>query len=59
MKTTIKENKERRTYSVPQIELIRLDNEISLQLASDTNPAEEPNWSKASAHSTDDPYKMA
>ncbi|MBP1664292.1 MAG: hypothetical protein H6Q19_1432 [Bacteroidetes bacterium] len=59
MKTTTKENKERRTYRVPLIELIRLDNEISLQLASDTNPAEEPNWSKASTHPTDDPYKMA
>lgn len=59
MKTTIKENKERRTYSVPQIELIRLDNEISLQLASeDTNPPEEP-WTKAPDHPTNDPYKMA
>mgnify|MGYP000889168609 FL=1 len=46
-------------YITPDIELIRLDNEISLQLASDANPAEEPNWSKAPAHTTDDPYKMA
>jgi len=49
----------KREYITPDIELIRLDNEISLQLTSDVNPAEEPNWSKASAHPTDNPYKMA
>ena len=34
MKTTT-EIKEKKTYIPPQIEMIRLDNEISLQLASD------------------------
>ena len=57
MKTNI-ELKDKKTYFPPQIELIRLDNEISLQLASDAAPAEEPEWTKASQHSND-PYKMA
>ena len=57
MKTNI-ELKNKKTYFPPQIELIRLDNEISLQLASDTTPAEEPEWTKANQHSND-PYKMA
>jgi len=33
------------TYISPEIELIRLDREISLQLASDSEPLCEPNWS--------------
>lgn len=35
-------------YITPEIELIRLDREISLQLASDTEPMSEPNWSNNS-----------
>ena len=59
MKTNI-ELKEKKTYFPPQIELIRLDNEISLQLASDATPAEEPtDWTKANQQMNNDPYKMA
>lgn len=61
MKTNI-ELKEKKTYFPPQIELIRLDNEISLQLASaqpeSVDPDGEPLWSKAEQHNND-PYKMA
>ena len=49
---------EKKFYSPPDIELIRLDNEISLQLASDTTPPVEPDFGKANQHSND-PYKMA
>ena len=49
---------EKKFYSPPNIELIRLDNEISLQLASDTTPPVEPDFGKANQHSND-PYKMA
>ena len=61
MKTNIT-IKDKKTYFPPQIELIRLDNEISLQLASDDKPMGEPggdDWAKASQHATNDPYKMA
>ena len=58
MKTNIT-IKDKRTYFPPQIELIRLDNEISLQLASDTTPPEEPGWTKTENQQNDDPYKMA
>lgn len=58
MKTNI-ELKDKKTYFPPQIELIRLDNEISLQLASDTTPPEEPGWTKANHQNSNDPYKMA
>jgi hypothetical protein len=37
--------KTKRKYFKPEIELIRLDREISLQLASDANPEGEPDWS--------------
>lgn len=57
MKTNIT-IKDKKTYFPPQIELIRLDNEISLQLASDTTPPVEPDFGKANQHSND-PYKMA
>ena len=50
--------KEKKTYNPPQIEIIKLDNEISLQLASDTTPPVEPDFGKANQHSND-PYKMA
>ena len=62
MKTNI-ELKNKKTYFPPQIELIRLDNEISLQLASDTTPPVEPgggDWdAKANSQINNDPYKMA
>lgn len=32
-------------YLTPDIELIRLDKDISLQLQSDADPIGEPNWS--------------
>ena len=50
---------EKRTYLPPVIESISLDNEISLQLASDTTPPEEPGWTKTENQQNDDPYKMA
>ena len=51
---------EKKFYSPPNIELIRLDNEISLQLASDTTPPVEPDWgAKANQQMSNDPYKMA
>jgi hypothetical protein len=37
--------KTKETYLTPDIELINLDNDISLQLDSDPNPQGEPNWS--------------
>ena len=59
MRTTHK-IKEKKTYNPPQIEMIKLDNEISLQLASDDNPTGEPeNWGKANQPTNNDPYKMA
>lgn len=50
--------REKKTWISPQIKMIVLDNEISLQLASDTEPMGEPNWTKANQHATNDPYKM-
>ena len=58
MRTTHK-IKEKKTYSPPQIEMIKLDNEISLQLASDADPMGEPTWGKANQPMSNDPYKMA
>lgn len=53
--------KTRTKYIEPEIELIRLDREISLQLASDTDPYGEPNspeWSyNNSATISNDPLK--
>lgn len=47
-------------YTSPDITVIELDNEISLQLASDATPSGEPDdWSKAPAHPTDNPYGWA
>lgn len=34
----------KKEYKSPEIELIKLDNEISLQLASDADPMGEPDW---------------
>ena len=56
---TVDINTEKKFYNPPHIELIRLDNEISLQLASDTTPPEEPGWTKAEQQMSNDPYKMA
>ena len=50
---------EKKFYSPPHIELIRLDNEISLQLASDADPMGEPTCGKANQPMSNDPYKMA
>ena len=58
--------KEKKIYNPPQVEMIRLDNEISLQLGSgakteDADPTLEPGgsyWGKAN-HQNIDPYKMA
>jgi hypothetical protein len=36
--------KKKEIYNSPEIELIRLDNDISLQLASDADPMGEPDW---------------
>jgi hypothetical protein len=49
----------KRIYLKPEIELIKLDNEISLQMSSteDLDPMGEPNWSKASEYFNNDPYK--
>ena len=51
--------KTKQTYIYPEIELIRLDNDISLQLASeDTDPMGEPGWtSKAADYFTNDPMQ--
>ncbi len=50
--------KEKKIWILPLIKMIELDNEITLQLASDREPMGEPNWIKANQHSTNDPYKM-
>jgi hypothetical protein len=42
------ENKKTHSYSGPEVTKVELDNEISLQLASDSDPLGEPgNWSQA------------
>jgi len=56
MKTNI-EIAQKKTYSPPQIERIRLDNEISLVLESGS-PEGEPGWIvKAPEHFNNDPFK--
>lgn len=51
--------KTKKLYLTPDIELIRLDNDISLQLASDVDPMGEPDWSGnlLNAIPMDDPMK--
>jgi len=56
MKANIK-NTKKKMYCSPKIERIKLDNEISLDLASDVNPDTEPNWSKAPEYFDNDPFK--
>ena len=52
----------KKKYITPEIELITLDNEISLAMESveDNNPMSDPNtpaWSKNNPDSTPDPFK--
>jgi len=37
-------NNKKKTYISPMLEVFSLDNEISLTLMSDDNPASEPDW---------------
>jgi len=53
MKTNIKST-EKKVYSSPIIERIKLDNEISLILSS---PAVPPVWSENKDNYTNDPFK--
>lgn len=48
---------EKRTYIIPHIELIKLDNEISLALESDVNPDGEPTFSQVQDYISIDPFK--
>ena len=54
MKTNI-ESKKRKSYSSPQIEHIKLDNNISLALESFV-PDGEPNWMKTQESYNNDPF---
>ncbi len=45
----------KRTYSTPDVLCIKLDNEISLALASDPSPEGDPDF--LSQHFNNDPYK--
>ena len=47
-------NIEQKEYQAPQISRINLDREISLQLASDTNPFGEPEWASYEPNQTKD-----
>lgn len=45
-------------YSSPEIERIQLDSTISLQMASDADPMEEPDWaSRINETHTSDPMQ--
>lgn len=50
---------EKRTYNRPRIELIELDNEISLVLQSDDNPEGEPTFSQIPEHFINDAFKTS
>lgn len=53
--------KEKKNWISPQIKKIVLDNEISLQLASNKQPTGEPDgeeWAKAGQPLNSEPYKM-
>ncbi|MDD3489388.1 MAG: hypothetical protein PHR62_05825 [Paludibacter sp.] len=57
-KTYIDNNTERKKYETPEITVVKLDTEISLQMASDPNPLEEPdNWSHNQNSIAPDPWK--
>ena len=51
------QNIEKRKYSTPLLELIRLDNEISLILASDPPTYESSNSSNKPEYFNHDPFK--
>ena len=53
MKTT-----QKRVYATPEIQVVNLDNEISLQLASPTPDPDEV-YNRPGELKNDDPYKMA
>jgi len=55
MNTNIKDL-QKRTYSPPRLEQIKLDNEISLVLES-PNPEEEPLFTNANESIHNDPFK--
>jgi len=48
---------DKREYSIPMIERIELDNEISLALTSDLQPDGEPSLSQAPERFNNDPFK--
>lgn len=48
----------KRSYKTPRIELIELDNEISLILESDSNPDGEPTFTQGKEYFMNDPFKM-
>lgn len=48
---------EKRAYSAPVVQCIKLDNEISLALESDPNPDLDPNFSSAPKYFNNDPFK--
>jgi len=55
MKTNIK-NIVKQSYSSPQIDRIKMDNEISLVLES-LAPDEEPDWTNVLGNDKNDPFK--
>jgi len=53
---------QKRVYTTPEIQKVNLDNEISLQLASQVEPTPDPgeaNNMSAPEYFSNDPYKMA
>lgn len=48
---------DKKVYSSPQIERIKLDNEISLILGSDVSPDGEPAWSQNLEKNNDNPFR--
>ncbi len=49
---------ERKKYEAPEIMVVKLDTAISLEMASDPYPLEEPdNWSHNSNHIAPDPWR--
>lgn len=52
------QKKEKREYNTPYIERIKLDNEISLILESDNDPAGDPtHQANVQEHFNNDPFK--
>lgn len=50
---------QKRVYTTPAIQVVNLDNEISLQLASPTADPDETHNMSAPEYFNNDPYKMA